>query len=339
MNTRVVFNEIVVSKYSAWKTERRENERRLQTLFGFVVLASFTPPAPRSTPACLQLILHNARARSPPSLRPRRRRTAPVVVAPVAPAPSTNAMADGSRRKQHRPVFVVANPDSSDEDSHLPRQSSSSPSSSCVLSHNRFVSPLISRPHVSLDPLNTTNLPDRNARHQAYSNPTLSSPSGTSSPPPSTPGQPLPPVDIPVERPDVAHVNNSTDAIPQQHSFFPNTRMHFPNKSKQTRRLNGRPATVRPSFLHSSPARGLTHDQSPSTSTTSDSFTPRFTPDNRSSPIDKVCIFVTGDSDQYYTVDITGFTNAAFIKELMFSKVRTNVLILPIILPNDLSLL
>lgn len=92
-------------------------------------------------------------------------------------------------------------------------------------------------------------------------------------------------------------------------------------------------------FFIPSPACGLTHDQSPSTSTTSDSFTPRFTPDNRSSPIDKVCIFVTGDSDQYYTVDITGFTNAAFIKELMFSKVRTNVLILPIILPNDLSLL
>lgn len=32
-------------------------------------------------------------------------------------------------------------------------------------------------------------------------------------------------------------------------------------------------------------------------------------------------IFVTGDSDQYYTVDITGFRNAAFIKELVFSKV------------------
>jgi hypothetical protein len=32
-------------------------------------------------------------------------------------------------------------------------------------------------------------------------------------------------------------------------------------------------------------------------------------------------IFVTGDSDQYYTVDITGFRNAAFIKELIFSKV------------------
>jgi hypothetical protein len=32
-------------------------------------------------------------------------------------------------------------------------------------------------------------------------------------------------------------------------------------------------------------------------------------------------IFVTGDSDQYYTVDITGFRDAAFIKELIFSKV------------------
>lgn len=51
-----------------------------------------------------------------------------------------------------------------------------------------------------------------------------------------------------------------------------------------------------------------------------------------------MCIFVTGDSDQYYTVDITGFTNAAFIKELMFSKVRTNVVILPISLLSDFSL-
>jgi hypothetical protein len=45
--------------------------------------------------------------------------------------------------------------------------------------------------------------------------------------------------------------------------------------------------------------------------------------DGRSLPADKSMtrIFVTGDSDQYYTVDITGFRNAAFIKELIFSKV------------------
>jgi hypothetical protein len=45
--------------------------------------------------------------------------------------------------------------------------------------------------------------------------------------------------------------------------------------------------------------------------------------DGRSPPVDKSMtrIFVTGDSDQYYTVDITGFRNAAFIKELIFSKV------------------
>jgi hypothetical protein len=45
--------------------------------------------------------------------------------------------------------------------------------------------------------------------------------------------------------------------------------------------------------------------------------------DGRSPPVDKSLtrIFVTGDSDQYYTVDITGFRNAAFIKELIFSTV------------------
>lgn len=47
--------------------------------------------------------------------------------------------------------------------------------------------------------------------------------------------------------------------------------------------------------------------------------------DGRSPPLEKSLtrIFVTGDSEQYYTVDITGFRNAAFIKELIFSKVRT----------------
>lgn len=47
--------------------------------------------------------------------------------------------------------------------------------------------------------------------------------------------------------------------------------------------------------------------------------------DGRSPPLEKSLtrIFVTGDSDQYYTVDITGFRNAAFIKELIFSKVWT----------------
>jgi hypothetical protein len=45
--------------------------------------------------------------------------------------------------------------------------------------------------------------------------------------------------------------------------------------------------------------------------------------DTRSPPPDKSLtrIFVTGDSEQYYTVDITGFRDAAFIKELIFSKV------------------
>lgn len=156
-------------------------------------------------------------------------------------------MAEGSRsRKPHRPILVVANPDadSSDEDSPVPRQSSSFTPSSRALSYSPFAVSLISRPCISLGPLNTTNLPDHGARHPAYSNPTLSSPSGTSSPPPSTPGgQLLSTADIPGERPDV-HVSNSTDAIPQQHSFFPPRMRFFDSKSKQTRRPNGRPATV-----------------------------------------------------------------------------------------------
>lgn len=219
-----------------------------QTLFGPVVspsrlprraLSSLPPahPPQRQSSLFLFVPVHDAVD------RPRRRR-------PARRPQASNTMADGSRRKLHRPILVVANPDvdSSDEDSHVPRQSSSLSPSSCAPSHNRFIAPLISRPHISLGPLNTTNLPDRSARHPAYSNPTLSSPSGTSSPPPSTPGQLLPPVDIPGERPDGVHVSNSTDAIPQQHSFFPTPRMRFFDKPKQTRKQNGRPATVRPFF-------------------------------------------------------------------------------------------
>ncbi|KAI0001934.1 hypothetical protein BJV77DRAFT_25893 [Russula vinacea] len=43
---------------------------------------------------------------------------------------------------------------------------------------------------------------------------------------------------------------------------------------------------------------------------------------SHSPPLEKSRIFVTGDSDQYYTVDITGFRTALFIKELIFSKLR-----------------
>jgi hypothetical protein len=45
--------------------------------------------------------------------------------------------------------------------------------------------------------------------------------------------------------------------------------------------------------------------------------------DVRSPPADEAVtrIFVTGDSEQFYTVDISGFRNPAFIKEHIFSKV------------------
>ena len=63
--------------------------------------------------------------------------------------------------------------------------------------------------------------------------------------------------------------------------------------------------------------------QSPTAATPSELDGSRVMNDGRSPPVDKSLtrIFVTGDSDQYYTVDITGFRNAAFIKELIFSKV------------------
>ena len=43
---------------------------------------------------------------------------------------------------------------------------------------------------------------------------------------------------------------------------------------------------------------------------------------NVRSPDNKTIILVTSDSDHFATVAITGFTNAAFVKELIFAKVK-----------------
>jgi hypothetical protein len=137
------------------------------------------------------------------------------------------------RRRPHRPILVVANPGpDSDSDSAI-EPSAHRPYYYHPYSHND--PPSSSPPSPSIEkafpvhlpssrepgPLTTANLPSHSRPHPAsQSNPALSSPSGTSSPPPSTPGQSLPPTDLitdPTSRLAFsAGPSNSSDALLQQ---------------------------------------------------------------------------------------------------------------------------
>ena len=153
-----------------------------------------------------------------------------------------SSMADDSRslaprRRPHRPILVVANP-SPDSDSDSANGPSAHRPYYYPYSHND--PPSSSPPSPSIEkafpvhlpssrepgPLTTTNLPSHSRPHPAsQSNPALSSPSGTSSPPPSTPGQSLPPTDLitdPTSRLAFsAGPSNSSDALLQQQQNTP----------------------------------------------------------------------------------------------------------------------
>ncbi|KAI0257467.1 hypothetical protein BJV78DRAFT_38313 [Lactifluus subvellereus] len=238
------------------------------------------------------------------------------------------------RRRAHRPILVVANP-GPDSDSDSTNEPSTQRSYyQHPYSHNAPPSPTLPSPSIDKPfhvqpvssrepgPLTTTNLPLHSRHHPAsQSNPALSSPSGTSSPPPSTPGQSLPPTDF---VPDATSrldfslgPSNSSDALVQQ--------QHTPFHTSSAGHLLGKIKAHIPRINHDrrlSSSSRLT--SSPTTTTPSEPDSNRTVSDRRSPPVDKAMtrIFVTGDSDQYYTVDITGFRNAAFIKELIFSKLR-----------------
>lgn len=139
------------------------------------------------------------------------------------------------RRPPHRPILVVANP-SPDSDSDSTNEPSLQRSDAHLLGRNAPPSP--SPPSPSIDksfhassrepgPLTTTNLPSSHFRQHpaSQSNPALSSPSGTSSPPPSTPGQSLPPSDFVPEASTKLDFSfgpsNSSDALAQQQHHVP----------------------------------------------------------------------------------------------------------------------
>jgi mitogen-activated protein kinase kinase kinase len=188
---------------------------------------------------------------------------------PTSMADDTRSLAPRTRR---RPILVVANPspdsdsDSANEPSahrpyYYPYSQNDPPSSSPPPSPSiEKAFPVRLASSREPGPLTTTNLPSHSRPHPAsQSNPALSSPSGTSSPPPSTPGQSLPPTDLitdPTSRLAFSGgPSNSSDALLQQQPHTPlhgGTAGHIFGKIKahisiprihHDRRLSGSPRT------------------------------------------------------------------------------------------------
>jgi hypothetical protein len=236
-----------------------------------------------------------------------------------------------------RRVLYIANPGSDSEGSEdVPVQTYTHP-----LRPNRPASKPIPAYHQPPAPL-TTNLPSNHVSHHSSSHPSLSSPSSTSSPaaeestpPPSTPGLPIPPVDLssdgPVQEPAIASNSN-------ERNFSDGPQITTTSRKGKLLRVLGSPFSRHPrppiDTLSKRP-RTVCHFmiyttnsahffcfvflsffflQSPTVSTP-DHLTP-----NSVIP-DKVLIVVTTDSDWYVTVDISNATNAAAIRECIFSKV------------------
>jgi hypothetical protein len=186
------------------------------------------------------------------------------------------------RRRPHRPILVVANP-SPDSDSDSTNEPSSQRFDLHLHGRNAPPSPILPSPSIDKSfrlqpvssrepgPLTTTNLPSSHFRQHpaSHSNPALSSPSGTSSPPPSTPGQSLPPSDFVPDAPTKLDFSfgpsNSSDALVQQQQLVPlhtgsashllgKIKAHIP-RMHHDRRLSSssRPTSVRSSFSPSAP--------------------------------------------------------------------------------------
>lgn len=193
----------------------------------------------------------------------------------LAPHPYTPMMTDDSRanaprgpRKANRRILLVSNPtqSSSDEDKpdtyYPPQPPHSGPSQSYTHEHS-----LPPNNRVQPPPLSTKDLPEHRNYYPSSrsnpSNPALSSPSSTSShvlestPPPSTPGQSQPSVDIVSEgtlRPEHATLiaHERSDSLPSHPSrASPNDRpkpqtSHSSPNPNHIHQISSRPATVSP---------------------------------------------------------------------------------------------
>ncbi|KAG7450612.1 uncharacterized protein BT62DRAFT_525281 [Guyanagaster necrorhizus] len=230
-------------------------------------------------------------------------------------------MSEQPRFPKPRLTFHVVNPGSESESSDDDRPTNANPY------HRRAPLPSVPKsPPPAPSPL-TTNMAPRIPRSHA-SHQSLSSPSSTSSPaadestpPPSTPGVLIPPVDLstdflPQQDPAIASYNNDRSVRNDIHistsrnvtgKIFQQLKSPFQHRS-----LHPRPQPVPPvpPPINTSP-----------TVSTPDSYTSASSHGSTTTVSDKVSILATADSDTYVNVDISGVQSAAVIRECVFSKV------------------
>lgn len=240
---------------------------------------------------------------------------------------------NASRPKKQRPRILVVNnpsPNSSDDE----RIILNNPPAGAHSLVSQYPPPL------------NTNLPDASRPYPSSnpSNPALSSPSSTSSrafestPPPSTPGQSTHPEDlcnegtlrqepVLVSYPDGSETITPPSASSQGSRLL--DRLRFPNRPNHARRSSNNSVkpnttTVRPPPHFQTCVRVyLTLIQSPTTSIP-ESYSSQTSgvSGSRSSPLERITLLVTTDAEHLVTVDVTGATDAAFIRERIFTKVR-----------------
>ncbi|KAK0464912.1 MAP kinase [Desarmillaria tabescens] len=231
-------------------------------------------------------------------------------------------MSELPRFTKPRLTFHVVNPGSESESSDEDRPTNVNPY------HRRAPLPNVPKsPPPAPSPL-TTNMAPRIPRSQA-SHQSLSSPSSTSSPaadestpPPSTPGLPIPPVDLstdflPQQDPTIVSYNNDRSGRNDIHistsrnvtgKIFQQLKSPFQHRSLHTR---PQPIPPVPPPVNTSP-----------TVSTPDSYTSASSHSSTTTVSDKVSILATADSDTYVNVDISGVQSAAVIRECIFSKLH-----------------
>ncbi|RDB28565.1 MAP kinase kinase kinase mkh1 [Hypsizygus marmoreus] len=233
-------------------------------------------------------------------------------------------MSEDARTKGRTRYLYVANP-GSDSDSEDDSRRNNLTAQPIYLSNPLRPNRPPQKPHPSYHhpptPL-TTNLPSNHPPYHPSSHPSSSSPSSTSSPaaeestpPPSTPGLPVPPVDLSSDGPsihDPAIVSHANDRPVVEAPHIPISRKG--NKILQTLKSPFRAQHSR-GMVDVPPKRPRT---SPTVSTP-DSVTSL---SSNATVSGKVLIVVTTDSDWYVTVDISGARNAAVVRECIFNKLN-----------------
>ncbi|KAK0506336.1 MAP kinase [Armillaria luteobubalina] len=234
-------------------------------------------------------------------------------------------MSELPRFSKPRLTFHVVNPGSDSESSDDDRRTNVN------LYPRRAPLPSVPKsPPPAPSPL-TTNMAPRVPRSQA-SHQSLSSPSSTSSPaadestpPPSTPGLPIPPVDLstdylPQQDPAIASYNNDRSG---RNDIHISTSRNVTSKIFQQLKSPFQPRSHHPRPQPVPPAQPPVNT-SPTVSTP-DSYTSassRSSTTSTTTVSDKVSILATADSDTYVNVDISGVQSAAVIRECVFSKLH-----------------